>query len=252
MRFTIATYNIHKGFSHLKRRMVIHELRERLHGLDPDIMFLQEVQGEHDHHANRYEDWPRKPQHEFIAGHTWQEAVYGKTAVYRHGHHGNAVLSRYRIVAHENQDISAHQFESRGMLHCVIRLGPRGPLVHCINVHLGLFERGRQWQIRAMCERIRERVPKDDALIIAGDFNDWRHKANRALVEQLDVEEVFEADRGRSARTFPSLLPMFRLDRIYARGLKVVDTRVHYAFPWGRLSDHAALGATLETVKRGR
>ena len=47
-------------------------------------------------------------------------------------------------------------------------------------------------------------------------------------------------------------LPMFRLDRIYTRRLAVVDTRVHYAFPWGRLSDHAALGATFETVKRRR
>src|SRR5437773_11721863 len=47
MRFTIATYNIHKGFSHLKRRMVIHELRDKLRELDADIMFLQEVQGVH-------------------------------------------------------------------------------------------------------------------------------------------------------------------------------------------------------------
>lgn len=252
MRFTIATYNIHKGFSHLKRRMVIHELREKLRGLDADILFLQEVQGVHERHAGRYDDWPGKPQHEFIADEVWHEVAYGKTAVYRHGHHGNAVLSRFRILSAENQDISAHAFESRGLLHCKIRLGQRGPVVHCMNVHLGLFERGRQWQIRALCERIRETVPKDDALIIAGDFNDWRHKANRALVEALDVDEVFESFRGRTARTFPSVLPMFRLDRIYARGLRVVDTRVHYAFPWGRLSDHAALGATFETMKRAR
>jgi endonuclease/exonuclease/phosphatase family metal-dependent hydrolase len=251
MQFTIATYNIHKGFSHLKRRMVIHELREKLHGLGADIMFLQEVQGVHDRHAGRYDDWPGKPQHEFIADEVWQEVAYGKTAIYRHGHHGNAVLSRFPIVSYENQDISAHQFESRGLLHCKIRLGQRGPMLHCMNVHLGLFERGRQWQIRALCERIRETVPKDAALVIAGDFNDWRHKANRMLVDQLGVEEVFESFRGRTARTFPSVLPMFRLDRIYARGLRVVDTRVHYAFPWGRLSDHAALGATFETVKRG-
>src|ERR1700732_100266 len=45
MRFTVATYNIHKGFSHLGRRMVIHELREKLRGMAADILFLQEVQG---------------------------------------------------------------------------------------------------------------------------------------------------------------------------------------------------------------
>jgi endonuclease/exonuclease/phosphatase family metal-dependent hydrolase len=95
-------------------------------------------------------------------------------------------------------------------------------------------------------------VPPDAPLIIAGDFNDWRHKANRTLVEQLGVQEVFESSHGRTARTFPSLLPMFRLDRIYVRGLRVVDARVHNAFPRGRLSDHAALGATFETLKRRR
>jgi endonuclease/exonuclease/phosphatase family metal-dependent hydrolase len=247
MRFTIATYNIHKGFSHLKRRMVIHELRDKLHGLDADIMFLQEVQGVNDQHAGRYQDWPVKPQHEFIADKVWHEVAYGKTAVYRHGHHGNALLSRFPITSVENQDISAHQFESRGLLHCLLDLGEGGPPLHCINVHLGLFERGRAWQIRALCERIRATVPRDDPLIIAGDFNDWRHRANRTLVEQLGVEEVFEADRGRSARTYPSVLPMFRLDRIYARGLRVSEARVQFAFPWGRLSDHAALGATFET-----
>src|SRR4029079_10158816 len=159
MRFTIATYNIHKGFSHLKRRMVIHELRDKLRELDPDIVFLQEVQGVHERHAGRYHDWPVKPQHEFIADEVWHEVAYGKTVVHRYGHHGNAVLSRFPIVAHENHDISAHQFESRGMLHCEIKLGTRGIALHCINVHLGLFERGRQWQIRALCERIRETVP---------------------------------------------------------------------------------------------
>ena len=250
MRFTIATYNIHKGFTQLNRRMVIHELRDRLVGLDPDILFLQEVAGDNARHAARHLDWPVKPQHEFIAGSVWQEIAYGKNAVYRHGHHGNAVLSRFPIVTHENQDISAHPFESRGLLHCEIRLAGARTALHCINVHLGLFERGRQWQLRALCERIAATVPRDAPLVIAGDFNDWRHKANRMLVTELGVDEVFEAVKGRPARTFPSVLPMFQLDRIYARGLDIVDARVHCAFPRARLSDHAALAATFEMPKR--
>src|SRR6266496_2027923 len=72
MRFTVATYNIHKGFSQLNRRMVIHELRDRLAGLDADILFLQEVVGVHERHAARHYDWPAKPQHEFIADTVWQ------------------------------------------------------------------------------------------------------------------------------------------------------------------------------------
>ena len=252
MQFTVATYNIHKGFSHLTRRMVIHELKEKLHGLSADLVFLQEVLGAHHRHAGRYHDWPGKPQHEFIADTMWREVAYGRNAVYRHGHHGNAVLSRYPIVGHENEDISAHAFESRGMLHCEIRLGERAPVLHCINVHLGLFERGRQRQIHALVDRIRDTVPRSAPLIVAGDFNDWRHRANRQLVDQLALVEVFEAVKGRTARTFPSMLPVFRLDRIYVRGLDVIDARVHYAYPGRRLSDHAALAATFELAARTR
>jgi endonuclease/exonuclease/phosphatase family metal-dependent hydrolase len=157
------------------------------------------------------------------------------------------VLSRFPIVSHENLDISAHAFESRGLLHCAIDLGAGEPELHCLNVHLGLFERGRKWQIHALCERIRATVPADAPLVIAGDFNDWRDKANRLIVAELGVVEVFAAVRGRPARTFPSVLPVFRLDRIYARGLSIIDAHVHYAFPSGRISDHAALAATFDT-----
>ena len=251
MQLTVATYNIHKGFSYLNRRMVIHELKERLHGLSADLMFLQEVQGVHDRHAGRYRDWPGAPQHEFIADNMWKEVAYGRNAVYRHGHHGNAVLSRFPIIAQENEDISTHPFESRGMLHCEIKVSPRTPALHCINVHLGLFERGRQRQIKALVERIAETVPIDSPLIIAGDFNDWRHKGDRALTEALGVVDVFHTFRGRAARTFPALLPVFHLDRIYSRGLRVLDARIHYAYPGTRLSDHAALAAKFE-LRRAR
>ena len=46
-KLKVCTYNIHKGFSQFKARMMIHELRKRLRTLDPDIVFLQEVQGLH-------------------------------------------------------------------------------------------------------------------------------------------------------------------------------------------------------------
>ncbi len=116
------------------------------------------------------------------------------------------------------------------------------PPLHCINVHLGLFERGRQWQIRALVRaHPRDGAARRAAASSPATSTTGATRRNRALVEELGVDEVFEAVRGRPARTFPSVLPMFRLDRIYARGLDVVDARVHYAFPGGRMSDHAAL-----------
>jgi len=100
-----------------------------------------------------------------------------------------------------------------------------------------------------MTERIRAAVPAGEPLVIAGDFNDWRSKADRALQHELGVVEVFSAAGGRPARTFPSVLPVFRLDRIYARGLRILGADVHYAYPLARLSDHAALAATFEVVR---
>ena len=51
MKLRLATYNIHKGFSHFNRRMMVHELRHHLRLLDVDLVFLQEVQSEHEDHA---------------------------------------------------------------------------------------------------------------------------------------------------------------------------------------------------------
>ena len=60
MKLRIATYNIHKGFS-FNLRMMVHALRYRLQGIDADIVFLQEVQGENPHQALRLPDWPTTP-----------------------------------------------------------------------------------------------------------------------------------------------------------------------------------------------
>ena len=62
LQLSVATYNIHKGFSHFNRRMVVHELRERLRHVDANIVFLQEVVGEHGRHASRFDNWPAEPQ----------------------------------------------------------------------------------------------------------------------------------------------------------------------------------------------
>jgi endonuclease/exonuclease/phosphatase family metal-dependent hydrolase len=50
---------------------------------------------------------------------------------------------------------------------------------------------------------------------------------------------------GRAPRTFPSVLPFFRLDRIYTRGFDVAGSRVHGGKPWSMLSDHLAVSAEL-------
>lgn len=240
----VATYNIHKGFSHFNQRVVLHELRERLRELNADIVFLQEVQGEHAHHGQRFTNYPDGAQHEFIADRRWPHAAYGKNAVYAAGHHGNAILSRFPIIQTLNTDISAHRFEHRGLLHCEIELG--GLRAHCLCAHFGLFAKGRRAQTAALIEYVKNEIPPEMPVIIAGDFNDWNNQMSHAIFAELNMQDVFYLNRGRVARSFPARLPLFRLDRIYVRGFTVLKTEVHVGGAWQRLSDHAALSASLK------
>ena len=243
----IATYNIHKGLSQFNRRVVLHELRERLRELNADIVFLQEVQGEHRLHGLHHGNYPDMPQHEFIAEETWPHAAYGKNSVYADGHHGNAILSRFPIVQSSNSDISAHRFESRGLLHAEI-VAASGATVHCLCVHFGLFARGRREQTRALIAYVRDIIPAGAPLIIAGDFNDWRNHLGYSLGLELGLHDAFQLHRGQIARSFPAAWPMLRLDRVYVRGFSVLHSRVHTGGLWRRISDHAALSAHLQTL----
>ena len=245
----VATLNIHKGLSHFNRRMVIHELRDGLRTLGADIVFLQEVQGLNERHALRFAHWPSSPQYEFLAEGQWQHA-YGCNAVYEHGHHGNAILSRFPITTVANRDVSNHRFEQRGLLHCEIGVPEVAMPVHAVCVHLSLHERGRRRQLETLSEHLTARVAPGGPLIVAGDFNDWRHAASRSLSASLGLQEVSVESSGRPARTFPSLLPLLRLDRIYVRGFGVSAARAHRGKPWSLLSDHLALSADIALPKR--
>ncbi|MDD5057393.1 MAG: endonuclease/exonuclease/phosphatase family protein [Sideroxydans sp.] len=237
----IATYNIHKGFSQFNRRVVLHELREHLRGLDADIVFLQEVQGAHTTHADNHDGYPVEPQYEFLADEFWAHQAYGMNAVYEEGHHGNAILSRFPIVESNNKDVSAHRFESRGLLHSEVEID--GLRIHCLCAHFGLFAKGRRAQALALVEHVLGEIPVAAPLIIAGDFNDWRNKLSHTLAHELGVHDVFDSYEGKPARSFPASFPLFKLDRIYVRGFDVVSCQVHGG---RRMSDHAALLAELK------
>lgn len=240
----ITTFNIHKGFSQFNRRMMVHELRERLRHLNPDIVFLQEVQGLHLGHAENHHNWPLAPQHEFLAEDVWGASAYGQNMIYDHGHHGNAILSRFPILDAHNQDVTHLQFERRGLLHCRVEL-PEGPAAHCVCVHLSLFGYSRRRQMDALAGYLEKMADPGAPLIIAGDFNDWSNRAGHHLASRLGLDEVFSGPSGFPARSFPAAMPMFRLDRIYVRGFAVQRAEIHFGPPWSKISDHAALSAHL-------
>jgi endonuclease/exonuclease/phosphatase family metal-dependent hydrolase len=239
----VLTVNTHKGFTVFNRRFILPELRAAVHAVDADIVFLQEVLGSHALHAAKIPNWPAGSHHEFLAEAVWSHSAYGRNQVYPHGDHGNAVLSKFPIVHYENRDVSVGNHEQRGLLHCVCRLPGREQPLHLVCVHLGLQEQQRQQQIELLCHMIRDELPADVPLIIAGDFNDWRLRGHRQIESCAGMREVFVHAKGSAARTFPARWPLLQLDRIYVRNASVHRPIVLPHRPWSHLSDHAPLAA---------
>jgi endonuclease/exonuclease/phosphatase family metal-dependent hydrolase len=242
----VLTVNIHKGFTFFNRKFILPELREAVRSIGADVVFLQEVTGTHAKHPDRYENYPDTPHYEFLADTIWPQYAYGRNAVYTNGDHGNAVLSKFPIVRFENHDISISGPEKRGLLHCELQMPDRSLNLHAICVHLSLTESHRTQQMDRLCQLVHSAIPPQAPLIVAGDFNDWRHRAHAQLEKGADLHEVFVQAYGRAARTFPARLPFLRLDRIYVRNAIGHAPMVLPHKPWSHLSDHAPLAAEIE------
>lgn len=251
MKLRVLSYNLHKGFDTLGRKFVLTQIRRAIRKTGADLVFLQEVVGEHATRPFEVDAYPLESQFEFLADTVWEHYRYGKNAATDVGHHGNALLSQFPIRRATNIDISTNRFERRGILHCTIPIPRSQTVLHALCVHLNLFERGRRKQLAALCERIARAVPKQAPLIVAGDFNDWRESAHDILAKHCGLVEAHVAVHGESARSFPSLRPVMRLDRVYVRGVRVDDAKVLKGAPWNKLSDHLALVVDLDVASRG-
>ena len=230
----VLTLNAHQGFSALRRRHVLSQIRDGLRTTGADLVFLQEVGGADDAEASTHH-------YEVLADQVWPQHAYGRNAVSSSGHHGNALLTKYPIVSWQNIDISVGESEPRGMLHCVLDV-PHAPQLHAVCVHFGLWESHRQEQIDRLLDLVANTVPNDAPLVIAGDFNDWRGRAHRRLMHDSLLIEIHASVNGHPARTFPAQLPWLRLDRIYVRNLHHRPLQLPRR-PWATLSDHAPLAA---------
>lgn len=241
----IATFNIHKGVTHFNASFALQHQRDLLRKLHADVVFLQEVCGVHAGQSKRFSGWPTAGQVEFLADQVWSDFSYGKNSVYPAGHHGNALLSKFPIIKTTNIDISAHTSEKRGMLHSEIHIPNWSSPLHTVCVHLGLFAHWRRQQLSAVVDYIKTQIPDDAPLIIAGDFNDWGMRSGKLFAQNAQLREVFEHHIGKPAKSFPSWLPVLRLDRIYTRGFEVTQVDVHSGAHFMKVSDHAILSATL-------
>src|SRR5512134_4158553 len=205
----LLTLNAHQGFSPFRRRKLLSRIRDALRASGADLVFLQEVGGEHG------EDIPQQ-QYELLADEVWPQHAYGRNVVATGGHQGNALLSKFPIVRWQNVDVSVDGVEPRGLLHCVLDVQQAGQPLHAVCVHLGLGEAQRRWQVDRLLALAADTVPRDAPLVIAGDFNDWGERAHSQMLTDPSLAEVHASasTNKRPARTFPAWWPWLRLDRI--------------------------------------
>ena len=240
----IATYNIHKGVQGLGlgRRLEIHNLGLAVEQFDADIVCLQEVRKYHRQQEVYFAQWPEQPQADFLAPDGY-EAVYRTNAFTRHGEHGNALLSRWPVLRHGHEDVSDHRFEQRGLLHVEVEV--RSVVVHVLVAHFGLIPASRRRQAERVCRFIEREVPPDAPVIVAGDFNDWGARVERAFA-RIGLVAIKSAD----ALTYPSHLPLVQLDCVFARGLLPKSVVVPKGRIWRRMSDHLPLIAEFHWPQR--
>jgi len=252
MRLKILTYNIHKGNNWLNTTDVLHHIKKGIHDLDLDLCFLQEVQG------GKKLAGDFETQFEFLADSVWHHYSYGKNAVFPDCHHGNAILTKYPIQRYQNVDITTNRFEKRGLLHCIISIldGNEATRLHLLNTHLNLTERGRNQQTEIIFDYVNEHIPANHPLILAGDLNDWNGQVSKKIKEEMKLTEVHFSGKKDSLNplkkriaTFPSFFPIFHLDRVFYRNLKIEDMAVLDFAPWTKLSDHLPLFAEFTLLR---
>ncbi len=158
MKLRVLTYNIHKGFPLVRKRLVLSEIREAIESTKADIVCLQEVVGENVQLEKKIKDWPAETQFEYLADRMWKHYAYGKNAVYPKGHHGNAILSQYPIQAFHNTELTIQSLQQRGILHAMIEVVPLHKKLDIFCTHLDLLGKTRTQQLDRVIDLIRNQV----------------------------------------------------------------------------------------------
>ena len=191
----LLTWNIRKGVG-LDGTYDLDRVVRLVSRHEPDVVALQEVD------SRRARDGGSP--FEFLRRALGEHCIEARAITAPDGDYGHTVISRWPLSNPMLHDISVGRREPRRAIETVVET-EHGPL-HLVAVHLGLAfsERRRQAQVLADVAR-----SAPSPTVLAGEFNDWiwRGQVNAALLRNLP---------GRTwHRTFPSFLPLMRLDRIY-------------------------------------
>jgi endonuclease/exonuclease/phosphatase family metal-dependent hydrolase len=224
----VATYNVHRwtGINGRSRPdparagFVISEM-------NADLLSLQEVL-----RPDRGDD-PLEALAEALGLHV----TFATTRTHKRGQIGNAILSRWPITGVSILDLSYNTLEKRVAIAAQLKTDDAE--LDVVATHLALADRTRRRQVKSLLEH--PRLAATPTLLM-GDMNAWRQcRATRELDEALSEHHNHEWPA-----SFPAASPMLALDRIYARGLHVIEIGSHDSRAARRASDHLPVVARVK------
>jgi endonuclease/exonuclease/phosphatase family metal-dependent hydrolase len=226
----VATYNIHTCVG-VDRRYDPSRISTVLREIDADIACLQEVDA-------RRRSEKCADQWAYLGVATGCRVVTGTGIRRPRVRFGNAILTRFPVLAARLIDLTVASYEPRAAIDADVLIGER--VLRVIATHFGLRAAERREQANLLMAALEEPMPairrEAHAVLLMGDLNEWRGR--RGAIRSLDRR----LGPGVAARTFPSWMPVLALDRIYTDGSAIVSDVGVYRSPLARLaSDHLPL-----------
>jgi len=233
----IVTYNVHRCVG-VDRRLDVGRVAAVLAALEPDIVSLQELD------VGRARTGGVDQAHE-IARRLDMACHFNAALRVEEEQYGDAILTSYpeRLVkAGPLPGLPrVPNLEPRGALWIATWIDGRA--VQVINTHLGLVPREQRLQAAALAGPAwLGRRPRGEPTILLGDFNATRASAAYRILSAGLTEARQLCPVGRPTATFPSRLPMLRIDHLFVSPeIRVLGVAAPYTAATRIASDHLPL-----------
>ena len=169
----VVTYNIHTCVG-VDRRYDPGRIGMVLREIDADIACLQEVDA-HRPSARQTDQWA------YLGAATGCRVVTGTSVRQRHGRFGNAILTRFPVLAARLIDLTVAGYEPRAAIDADVLISER--VLRVIATHFGLRAAERRLQANRLMAALAEPVSatrrEAAAVLVMGDLNEWRGATRR-------------------------------------------------------------------------
>jgi endonuclease/exonuclease/phosphatase family metal-dependent hydrolase len=220
---TLLTFNIRSANDKngsIKLEEIVEEIRET----DAHIIGLQEV--ERMMPRSGYRDQAR-----LVAEELGYHYYYGGNINIFGVQYGNALLSKYPILAASNHKLPKEKLEPRGMIEADIDAD--GSLLHVFVTHLGLSSLERSKQVRYINGILSQRKGN---ILLLGDFNNHPDSEEMSTLDDRLTDSAAALNQlDQFTFAWKSTTPNVRLDRIYASDN---ITLKHHRVQPSAVSDH--------------